>query len=509
MRVNKSSPVPIGRQLEQLISDLIASGEFGPGQRLPTEMELCERLGVSRTPIRRALGQLVARGLLVRYPGRGTFVAERAGTSGPAGAEEISITVPEQRWCWPIQQAVVIWNNEHPDQPVRLRFQMVGQTDLRTRLMHSVAQGAATDLTLLDSAWVAEFAERGYLRSFASIDPQIASALTNDLVAPLLAENTVRGELFALPADADFALLWYRRDWFAAEELAPPRTWDELLACARHFQRSVVRDRYDLGLYPLIFAGGSRAGETTVYQLLPFLWSAGADVIANHRVVLNSRRSETAVGFVADLVRKHGVAPRRVCEMEWNGPALAFAAGAAAMSIGGSYEGALIRAAAGWSEAEFLERVGFLPIPAGERGTQATVLGGLSYGIFRQSPRPERALGLLACAFRPEVVRVFCAQTGQNPPTISAAQMLTPESDPFLHETAQFFRHARPRWPIAEYARVSAQLARMFESAILGEATPAEAVARAAAVISGITGLPERATRATPWPTPTRTRTAS
>ena len=502
MQVNRSGPIPIARQLEQSLADLIARGEFAPGQRLPTEMDLCAQLGVSRTPVRQALGQLVARGLLIRQAGRGTFVAGDSTTIRNAKVtEEVSITVPEKRWCWPIQQASLIWNKEHPEHQIRLQFRIVGQADLRQRLMHSVAQGIATDIALLDSAWVAEFAERGYLQSFASIDPLVRSAMNADLVQPLLAENTVRGELFALPADADFALLWYRKDWFAAEGLTPPHTWDEMLACAEHFQRTAVRDRYDLGLYPMTFAGGTNAGETTVYQLLPVLWSAGADVIANEKVVLNSRRARSAVEFVANLVRKHAVATRRVTEAEWNGSALAFAAGSAAMSLGGSYEGALIRAAAGWDEAEFLERVGFMPIPAGPDGSQATVLGGLSYGIFRQSAHPVRALGLLERVSRPEVMRVFCAQTGQNPPTVSAMQSLTAESEPFLHATAQLFRYARPRWPIAEYSRVSAQLVRMFESAILGEATPEEAVARAAAVISGITGLPEHTRRRVAWHT--------
>lgn len=500
MRVDKSGPVPIARQIEEAIAGLIATGGFAPGQRLPTEMELCERLGVSRTPIRQALRQLVIRGLLVRQAGRGTFVAPDAGGQHSIRTtEDISITVPEERWCWPIQQAVRIWNEEHPSQLVRLRFQMVGQAELRERLMHAVANGAATDLALLDSAWVAEFAERGYLQSLASINPHIASRLTADLVPPLLAENTVRGELVAMPADADFALLWYRRDWFTAEELTPPRTWDELLQCARHFQRAAVRDRYDLGLYPLTFAGGADAGETTAYQLLPILWSAGADVIANHQVVLNSPPARNAVSFVANLVRKHGVAPRSVVSSSWNGPALAFAAEAVAMSLGGSYEGALIRAAAGWDEAEFLQRVGFMPIPAGPNGIQTTVLGGLSYAIFRQSPRSARALDLLERASRPEVLRVFCAQTGQNPPTISTSQSLLAEREPFLYATAQLFAYARPRWPIAEYARVSAQLVRMFESTILGESEAEEAVARAAAVIAGITGLPERGRRRVAW----------
>ena len=61
-----------------------------------------------------------------------------------------------------------------------------------------------------------------------------------------------------------------------------------------------------------------------------------------------------------------------------------------------------------------------------------------------------------------------------------------------MSETAKLYEYARPRWPIHEYTRVSLQLQRMFESAILGELEPNDAVARAATVIAGITGRPER-----------------
>jgi DNA-binding transcriptional regulator YhcF (GntR family) len=47
-----------------------------PGDALPTELELCERFGVSRMTARAGVKQLVDEGLLYRVRGRGTFVAQ-------------------------------------------------------------------------------------------------------------------------------------------------------------------------------------------------------------------------------------------------------------------------------------------------------------------------------------------------------------------------------------------------------------------------------------------------
>jgi GntR family transcriptional repressor for pyruvate dehydrogenase complex len=54
----------------------ILRGELEPGTRLPTENELCDMLGVSRSVVRDAVRTLVARGLVVVRQGHGTTVAE-------------------------------------------------------------------------------------------------------------------------------------------------------------------------------------------------------------------------------------------------------------------------------------------------------------------------------------------------------------------------------------------------------------------------------------------------
>src|SRR5512132_1649736 len=60
----------------QELRQAILGGTFRPGSQLPTEAELCEMLGVSRTVVREALRVLEEDGLVARRHGVGTFVGD-------------------------------------------------------------------------------------------------------------------------------------------------------------------------------------------------------------------------------------------------------------------------------------------------------------------------------------------------------------------------------------------------------------------------------------------------
>jgi GntR family transcriptional repressor for pyruvate dehydrogenase complex len=60
----------------QQLKGLITEGSIKPGGRIPSEKELCERLGVSRTAVREAKQALVMMGLLKPQAGKGTFVSD-------------------------------------------------------------------------------------------------------------------------------------------------------------------------------------------------------------------------------------------------------------------------------------------------------------------------------------------------------------------------------------------------------------------------------------------------
>jgi len=74
----RDAPLPLYYQIELRLREAIESGQYAPGQRLPTEKVLQQAYGVSRVTIRTALRRLEEDGLISTQRGRGTFVTLQA-----------------------------------------------------------------------------------------------------------------------------------------------------------------------------------------------------------------------------------------------------------------------------------------------------------------------------------------------------------------------------------------------------------------------------------------------
>ncbi len=76
--LNAPSFSPLYQQIKTLILRSLQSGEWRPGEAIPSEIDLAARFKVSQGTVRKAVDELAAENLLLRRQGKGTFVATHA-----------------------------------------------------------------------------------------------------------------------------------------------------------------------------------------------------------------------------------------------------------------------------------------------------------------------------------------------------------------------------------------------------------------------------------------------
>lgn len=96
LSIDRTSPLPLHHQLKQHLLEKIESGEWKSDDLIPSEQELQDQFGLSRTTVRQALSDLVHEGLLIRERGRGTFVTPPKMTHSPDARKGLTEFMLEQ-----------------------------------------------------------------------------------------------------------------------------------------------------------------------------------------------------------------------------------------------------------------------------------------------------------------------------------------------------------------------------------------------------------------------------
>jgi len=73
---DKDSSIPLYSQVENWMRSRIITGEWPPGYKLPPEVELAEKLNISRGTLRQAISNLVSEKMIEQSQGKGTFVGK-------------------------------------------------------------------------------------------------------------------------------------------------------------------------------------------------------------------------------------------------------------------------------------------------------------------------------------------------------------------------------------------------------------------------------------------------
>ena len=329
-------------------------------------------------------------------------------------------------------------------------------------------RGAAFDVMMLDVVWVAEFARAGWL---LDLRPWVPPAELTPHFPSTVEPATWNGGVWALPWLMNVGVLYYRTDLLARNALAPPRTWEELVAQIVRIRAAEADPRLD----GVVWQGRQYEGLTV--NALEAMWANGARVLADDgRPLPDPERTADALAFLRRLITS-GASPSWVTAADEELSRRHFGDGRAIFLRNWPYAMDLFRQPGSLVQG----KVAIAPLP-GRAGVADGVgsSGGAHLGVDRRTRHPELAAAL---------VRFLAGAAAQK--TMSERGALNPTRMALYHDPDVVRAHpdfpvvyelmlrARPRPVTPYYLMLSTTLQPEFSAALVGVKSPHDAVAHA------------------------------
>lgn len=323
------------------------------------------------------------------------------------------------------------------------------------------AQSSEVDVYQIDVIWPGDLAEH-----FVDLNQYGAAEVADEHFPAIIENNTVDGELIAIPWFTDAGLLYYRTDLLEKYGYdAPPTTWEELDEMATTVMEG-ERAEGNSDFWGYVFQGNAYEGLTT--NALEWVASANGGTIISPEgeITINNSNTVDILEHIASMIGR--ISPNGVLGMDEDPARNAFESGNIlfmrnwpyAYSLGNA-EGSAI---AGLFDVS--------PVPGTADGSPAATLGGWQLGVSAYSENPEIAadVALFMASYDEQKAR---AVEGSLNPTIMALyedeDVL--EAVPFFGSLYDVFINAvaRPSTATApEYAAVSQLFYRAVYEVISG-----------------------------------------
>ena len=294
-----------------------------------------------------------------------------------------------------------------------------------------------------------------------------SSAIKAEIDPAMFDSMKLNGHILSVPFATNNAAVFYRPSLFKQAGIEDiPQTWLELKQAAAKL--TLINDNDRPEQYGIFLSLGK--GEWTVFTWLPFIYSAGGDLLEKDRPNLANQGAIAALQFGADLV-DDGIAmlspPERGYEID------DFIEGKVAMQITGPWTLAQLKSA-GIDYDVF-------PIPVAQQ--PAAVIGGENLFVFKTTPERERAsLKFLEYVLSEEFQTAWALETGYLPVNTKSQQSEAYRDFVAQNPTIEVFleqmHYAKSRPIISQYNRLSENLGRAIEASLLQKQTPTEALER-------------------------------
>lgn len=146
------------------------------------------------------------------------------------------------------------------------------------------------DIVLAKADWVPGWIRYKLVRNLNE------ASLTRNLITPTVNDFSMAGEIYGVPLETDYAVLFYQADILQELGLNPPATWLDLAEVSEEIQRQKQINGFVIPLAP------SEAGS----NFLPFLAGFGGELVSSHGKVLDCCESNgrEALDYIFNVVQK-------------------------------------------------------------------------------------------------------------------------------------------------------------------------------------------------------------
>jgi trehalose/maltose transport system substrate-binding protein len=346
-------------------------------------------------------------------------------------------------------------------------------------LQMMAAQSPDIDVFQIDIIWPGLVAPH-----LVDLTPYLPQGLKEQHFPSIIENNTVDGQLVAMPWFVDAGLLYYRKDLLERHGASVPQQWSDLGATAGKIQaaeRAAGNDR----MWGFVFQG--RAYEGLTVNALEWIaaFRGGTIVDGDGKITVNNPQAASALDLVAGWVGK--IAPEGVLSYAEEESRGVFQSGNAVFMRNWPYAWALANA----PDSPIRDKVGVAPLPqGGPNGKHAAALGGQQLAVSRYSEHPDIAADLVLYLTGAAEQKRRAIEGSFNP---TIRDLYTdPEilqANPFMGELGEVFANtvARPsRTTGNRYNRVSTEFFTAVHATLSGNG---DAASNLAALDKQLNGL--------------------
>jgi multiple sugar transport system substrate-binding protein len=332
--------------------------------------------------------------------------------------------------------------------------------EMLNKLITAVRGGGGPDVVSVDSAWNATL---GAAQILADVTERFAPLADQFFEGPV-GTGQYLGMQYAVPWYTNNVALFYNTKLFEEAGLdGPPATWDELV------EKGTALTSGDT--YGLMLGGGGFGA----FQFWPFAWQNGATLVSEDgkQAEFGNEPGLEAWQFYSDLYLTHKIAPEDVKSAgeSWDQVFAPFIQERAAMVMAGDW--AIGAFKSGNPDLQF----SVAPLPKGKEA--ATVIGGFNLGIPTTAANPDAAWSFIEWLTAQEQEHILQAYNRIQ----ARADILDTEyasQDPLIKVFIEQSAVGRARATVPAWDEIeNTIMADAWDSVLLGESTPADALADA------------------------------